>query len=107
MLSVGASFPSFQVTAVVDLDLKKAFQPITEKSYVGKWKVYFFWPKDFTFVCPTEIKGFNRSLDEFTKANAVVLAVSVDSRFSHLVWIKSGTRWRIDWTKLRSDVKRW
>jgi len=65
MLSVGASFPSFELTAVVDVGLKKAFETITEKSFPDKWKVYFFWPKDFTFVCPTEIAGFGALNHEF------------------------------------------
>src|SRR5512137_2613283 len=58
--------------------------------YRGKWLVLFFYPGDFTFVCPTEIKGFNKALGEFRSANTEVLAASVDSRFSHLAWIKSG-----------------
>lgn len=50
----------------------------------------FFYPGDFTFVCPTEIKGFNKSLADFKGINTEVLAVSVDSKFSHLAWVKSG-----------------
>jgi len=86
MLSVGAEFPSFDLTAVVDLDLQKAFSPITEKSYEGKWKVYFFWPKDFTFVCPTEIAAFGKLNKEFRDRDAQVLGGSTDSEFVHLAW---------------------
>jgi peroxiredoxin (alkyl hydroperoxide reductase subunit C) len=86
MLSVGAQFPSFEVTAVVDLDLKKAFEQVTEKSFAGKWKVYFFWPKDFTFVCPTEIAAFGKLNPEFVERNAQVLGASIDSEFVHWAW---------------------
>jgi alkyl hydroperoxide reductase subunit AhpC len=58
--------------------------------YRGKWVVLFFYPLDFTFVCPTEIRGFNVKLDAFNKLNAVVLGASVDSKYSHLAWIKRG-----------------
>ena len=78
MLSVGASFPAFKLTAVVDLDLKNAFQPITEATYEDKWKVYFFWPKDFTFVCPTEIAAFGELNSEFASRGAQVLGASID-----------------------------
>ena len=57
MPTVGQKFPAFELTAVVDL-YPAEFPTITDKSFAGKWKVYFFWPKDFTFVCPTEIAAF-------------------------------------------------
>jgi peroxiredoxin (alkyl hydroperoxide reductase subunit C) len=86
MLTVGENFPAFELTAVVDLDLKKAFETITEKSYAGKWKVYFFWPKDFTFVCPTEIAAFGKANKEFTDRDAQILGASVDSEYVHHAW---------------------
>jgi peroxiredoxin (alkyl hydroperoxide reductase subunit C) len=86
MLSVGENFPAFELTAVVDLDIHKAFQPITDQSYPGKWKVYFFWPKDFTFVCPTEISAFGQLNQEFVKRDTQVLGASIDSEFVHLAW---------------------
>src|SRR5271154_4307376 len=86
MLTVGENFPSFNLTAVVDLDPKKAFEEITEQSYPGKWKVVFFWPKDFTFVCPTEIAAFGKLNDEFEDRDTQVLGVSVDSEFVHFQW---------------------
>ncbi len=55
MLSVGQKFPEFAVKAVVSTDPKTAFKDITSQTDAGKWKIVFFWPKDFTFVCPTEI----------------------------------------------------
>ena len=106
MLSVGTQFPAFNLTAVVDLDLSKAFQPITESSYEGKWKVYFFWPKDFTFVCPTEIAEFGRKNREFQDRDAQVLGVSIDSEFVHLAWRKDHPDLRTLPFPMMSDIKR-
>lgn len=83
---VGSPAPPFTLDAVVNLEFSK----VSLSDYRGTWVVLFFYPGDFTFVCPTEIKGFNTSLDEFSKVNTAVLAVSVDSKFSHLAWIRSG-----------------
>ena len=65
MLSVGDKFPAFDLKAVVSIDPRKAFSQINQSSDEGKWKVVFFWPKDFTFVCPTEIAGFAKLEREF------------------------------------------
>jgi peroxiredoxin (alkyl hydroperoxide reductase subunit C) len=86
MLTVGEQFPKFEVTATVGLNTKTAFETITDASYPGKWKVYFFWPKDFTFVCPTEIAAFGKLNKEFADRDAQVLGGSTDSEFVHLAW---------------------
>ena len=88
MLGVGDPFPEFKVKATVSADknLEKAFTDIDQDTYKGMWKVYFFYPKDFTFVCPTEIKGFGDLSAEFKKNNAQVLAGSTDSEFVHHAW---------------------
>lgn len=86
MLSIGEDFPNFELTAVVDLDPAKAFETITEKSYEGKWKVYFFWPKDFSLVCPTEIVEFARLHQEFSERETQILGASIDSEVVHLAW---------------------
>ncbi len=88
MLTVRDQFPEFSLKATVSEDLANAFETITDKSYEGKWKVVFFWPKDFTFVCPTEIAEFGRLNDEFADRDAQVLGASVDSEFVHLAWRK-------------------
>jgi len=106
MLSVGANFPSFELTGVVDLNPQKAFTPITEKSYEGKWKLYFFWPKDFTFVCPTEISGFGDVNQEFVDRNTQVLGASIDSEFVHLAWRESHPTLRDLPFPMLSDIKR-
>lgn len=63
-----------------------AFESITENSFPGKWKVIYFYPKDFTFVCPTEIVGFDKLVKEFTERNTVLLGGSTDNEFVKLAW---------------------
>jgi lipoyl-dependent peroxiredoxin subunit C len=110
MLTIGDTFPSFELKAVkggpAGLDLKSAFTDISDKSDAGKWKLVFFWPKDFTFVCPTEIVAFGKLASEFADRDTVVYGVSIDSEFVHL-------NWRLNHDDLRSleipmlaDVKR-
>ena len=106
MLTVGENFPAFELTAVVDLDLKKAFETITEKSYAGKWKVYFFWPKDFTFVCPTEIAAFGKANKEFADRDAQILGASVDSEFVHHAWRNNHADLKDLPFPMLSDIKR-
>src|SRR2546421_411360 len=64
----------------------KSFTEISSESDAGKWKIVFFWPKDFTFVCPTEIAAFAKLSGEFADRDAVVYGVSTDSEFVHLNW---------------------
>src|SRR5882724_12901010 len=89
MLGIGHKFPDFALKAVVSTDPKTAFQTIDNARDDGKWKVVFFWPKDFTFVCPTEIAAFGKLNGEFNDRDAVVYGVSTDSEFVHLAWRKS------------------
>ena len=88
MLTVGDKFPEFAVKAVVAIDPKEAFTAIDSQSDSGKWKVFFFWPKDFTFVCPTEIAAFGKLDKEFRARDAQLLGASIDSEFVHLAWRK-------------------
>jgi peroxiredoxin (alkyl hydroperoxide reductase subunit C) len=88
MLTVGDKFPQFSLKATISEDLATAFETITNASYPGKWTVVFFWPKDFTFVCPTEIAEFGRNNAEFADRDTQVLGASVDSEFVHLAWRK-------------------
>lgn len=89
MLGVREKLPPFEVTAVVSTDKDKAFTKINQDSYEGKWKVLFFWPKDFTFVCPTEIAAFSKMADEFADRDCQILGCSTDSEFVHLAWRKN------------------
>lgn len=86
MLTVGDVFPAFDLKAVVSKDPKVPFEQIHDGSNARKWKVVFFWPKDFTFVCPTEIAAFGRLNADFEDRDAVVYGVSTDSEFVHLAW---------------------
>jgi peroxiredoxin (alkyl hydroperoxide reductase subunit C) len=86
MLSVGDKFPDFKVKAAVSIEKGKEFQDISQDSYKGKWKVYFFWPMDFTFICPTEIAEFGRREKDFRDRGAQVLGASTDSEFVHVAW---------------------
>jgi peroxiredoxin (alkyl hydroperoxide reductase subunit C) len=84
-LRVGQAAPDFTATAVVDQE----FKTIKLSDYRGKYVVLFFYPLDFTFVCPTEIIAFSDRYEEFSKLNTEVLGTSVDSVFSHLAWVQT------------------
>jgi alkyl hydroperoxide reductase subunit AhpC len=86
MLTVGEKFPNFKLNAVVSLEKGKEFQEITESTYRGKWQVIFFWPMDFTFICPTEIAAFGKRHKDFVDRDAQILGASTDTHFVHLAW---------------------
>ena len=90
MLTVGDHFPAFKLQAVKGgpegLNLKTCFTELSNASDSGKWKVVFFWPKDFTFVCPTEIVAFGKLAADFADRDAVVYGVSIDNEFVHVNW---------------------
>ena len=89
MLTVGDTFPPFELQAAVSLQRGQEFQTITNTTYPGRWKVVFFWPMDFTFICPTEIAEFGRRHRDFADRDAVVLGASTDTHFVHLAWRRS------------------
>jgi len=86
MLGIGEKFPGFTMKATVSNDIKDAFIEVSNTSYKDKWLVVFFWPKDFTFVCPTEIAEFGKLNKDFADRDAQVLGASTDSEFVHLAW---------------------
>lgn len=86
MLGVGQKFPAFSAKATVSLDMNNAFSDVSNATYKGKWLVAFFWPKDFTFVCPTEIAEFGKMNKEFNARDAEVLGISTDNEFVHHAW---------------------
>lgn len=88
ILGVGEHFPEFSLPAVVSIEKNKEFSTITSAALKGKWSIIFFWPMDFTFVCPTEIASFNNELEEFEDRDAQVFGASTDSQFVHLAWRK-------------------
>ena len=89
MLTVGDRFPAFSLNSVVSLEPKSEFKTLTQESYPGKWLVVFFWPMDFTFVCPTEIAEFGKKNADFKERDAQVLGASTDTHFVHLAWRNS------------------
>src|SRR5690606_24089151 len=88
MLGVGAKLPAFKIIGVKpgfnshEENGVSAFEPITQDSFEGKWKVIFFYPKDFTFVCPTEIAEFAKLGKDFEDRDTVVLGGSTDNEFT-------------------------
>ena len=106
MLTIGDKFPSFDLKAVVSTDPKSAFKDISDKSDAGKWKVVFFWPKDFTFVCPTEIAAFGKLEKEFRARDAQLLGASIDSEYVHLAWRRQKEELRNLPFPMLADVKR-
>lgn len=90
VLTVGKKLPAFNLKAVTGTALPADdFDRVTESSFQGQWKILFFWPKDFTFVCPTEIVAFNDLAEDFADRDAVLLGASTDSDFVHLAWRQS------------------
>ena len=86
MLTVGDKFPDFKVTANVGREKGKEFKSLTNKDFDGKWLVFYAYPKDFTFICPTEIVEFGKYTQDFADRDAVVLGGSTDNEYSHLAW---------------------
>ena len=106
MSGVGHRFPEFSLTGVVSSDPQKAFQTISHESFAGKWQVVFFWPKDFTFVCPTEIAAFGKKTRDFADRDAQVLGVSTDNEFVHLAWRKTHPDLKTLPFPMLSDIRR-
>ena len=106
MSGIGQRFPGFALTGVVTSDASTAFRPVTHESYPGKWQVVFFWPKDFTFVCPTEIAAFGKLEREFRARDAQLLGVSVDSEYVHLAWRREKEELKDLPFPMLSDIKR-
>ena len=106
MLTIGDKFPDFELTGVVSNEAATAFETINSQKLTKQWKVVFFWPKDFTFVCPTEIAAFGKLNGEFADRDAQVLGVSVDSEFVHLAWRRDHKDLRDLPFPMLADVKR-
>lgn len=89
MLVPGSKLPDFKVQACVSIEKGKEFKAISNGDYAGKWLVLYSYPKDFTFVCPTEIVEFDKKAKDFADRGAVVLGGSTDNEHSHLAWRKA------------------
>ncbi len=106
MLGVGQPFPEFSLTSTVSRNKGNEFKTITNDDYAGKWKVFFFWPKDFTFVCPTEIAGFGKLEKQFRDRDAQILGGSTDSEYVHLAWRNNHEDLRDLPFPMLADIKR-
>ncbi|MDO4916222.1 MAG: peroxiredoxin [Rothia sp. (in: high G+C Gram-positive bacteria)] len=98
VLTIGDQFPEYDLTGVIPGDLSKVdaqqpedyFTQVSSKNLdEDQWRVVFFWPKDFTFVCPTEIAAFGKLADEFEARDTQVIGVSVDNEYTHYAWRRS------------------
>jgi len=87
MITIGQTFPAYSLKA--SLPKTADFPVLTDQSFGGKWKVYVFWPKDFTFVCPTEIIGFDSLSGDFKDRDTQLIGASTDSDFVHHAWRQS------------------
>jgi alkyl hydroperoxide reductase subunit AhpC len=83
-MKVGEKAPEFALEAYHNGEMKK----VSSRDFAGKWVVLFFYPRDFTFVCPTELKGMARKAESFEKENAVIVGASTDSAWSHKAWFE-------------------
>lgn len=106
MKKVGDQFPGFEGEAVVSSDIQTAFKTIKNEDFNGKWIVAFFWPKDFTFVCPTEIAAFGNLNSEFEDRDAQLIGVSTDSSHVHLAWRQQKEELNDLPFPMLSDIKR-
>ena len=114
LLTIGHQFPAYRLTALIGGDLSKVdaqqpedyFTTISSDDYAGKWRVVFFWPKDFTFVCPTEIAAFGKLDKEFQARDAQLLGASIDSEYVHLAWRGAKDELRNLPFPMLADVKR-
>ena len=111
MIGVGEKFPAFNLKAtssakLADMTIDNVFIDVKNNSYKDKWLVVFFYPKDFTFVCPTEIAAFGDLVEEFSDRDAQVLGGSTDSEFVHWAWRKHQTELTDLPFPLLADVKR-
>jgi lipoyl-dependent peroxiredoxin subunit C len=106
LLGIGEKFPEFKMQACVSLEKGKEFKEISTADTKGKWSVFFAWPLDFTFVCPTEIAEFNKSYAAFKERGANLFGLSCDSHFVHLAWRNSHADLKDLHFPMLADVKK-
>ena len=107
MLGVGDKFPQFELNSTVSIkSMDEAFKTISSETYKNKWLCVFFWPKDFTFVCPTEIAEFGKLNKDFQDRDCQILGASIDSEFVHLAWRKDNESLKDLPFPMLSDIKR-
>lgn len=99
---VGSLAPQFKAQAYVEGQIKE----ISLSDYKGKWVVLFFYPLDFTFVCPTEIQEFSKRAEDFKKKNAQLISVSIDSAYAHKAWSEQGSLGRMNFPMVADLTKK-
>lgn len=105
MLTVGNKFPDYNLVGVTSNAID-GFKNFTNSSSEGRWKVFFFWPKDFTFVCPTEVAGYAKLNKGFLESDCDLYGISTDSEFVHLAWRNSHPALKDLSYPMLSDIKR-
>jgi peroxiredoxin (alkyl hydroperoxide reductase subunit C) len=105
MLTVGDAFPDFDLVAV-EGGITPVLGRVGSGDYAGGWLVFFTWPKDFTFVCPTEIFGFGLAEPKFAGLGASILGVSIDNEYVHLAWRQQHPHLRSLPFPMASDIRR-
>lgn len=114
VLTIGDQFPEYELTAVIPGDLSEVdantpedfFTTVSSAQSKGKWRIVFFWPKNFTFVCPTEIAAFGKLYSEFSDRDTEIFGASVDNEYSTYAWRRSHEDLRGLPFPLASDLKR-
>ena len=106
MLTIGDQFPNYALKATVGTDIETGFSDISNSDFEGKWQLVFFYPKDFTFVCPTEIKAYSDLAGEFADRDCQVLAASTDTEFVHMAWRQNHDDLKDLQIPMLADVKR-
>lgn len=106
MLNIGDKFPSFALPGVVSADLNDTFIDVNNQTHANKWQVYFFWPLDFTFICPTEIAEFGKLHQDFAERDTVLYGISTDSKYAHHAWKQQKDELRNLPFPMLSDLKK-
>ncbi|ARD42429.1 peroxiredoxin [Actinomyces gaoshouyii] len=114
VLTIGDQFPAYELTAVIPGNLKDVeaskpedyFTTVSSAVPAGTWRIVFFWPKDFTFVCPTEISAFGDLYQDFEDRDCQIVGVSVDNEYTHYAWRRSHEKLQNLPFPMASDLKR-
>ena len=108
MINIGDKFPAFEKTATVSMTYNKEFAKLSNEDHIKakQWMIMFWYPKDFTFVCPTEIISFDEKFDEFKKKKTMLIGASTDSEFVHLGWRREHPGLRKLKTPLLADTSK-
>ena len=105
MLTIGDKLPALKLPVQQGVSALPAGETIDLGKTDGKWKVVFYWPKDFTFICPTEIIGYGELAQDFADRDAVLIGASTDTDFVHHAWRKADERLQLDFPWIADNKK--